>query len=912
VAAERAVTIEPAVDILRPSAGALGLHAIFSPKNVAVVGATEKSPSVGRSILVNLTSGAFRGNVYAVNPKHSRVLGMPCYESVRTVPDQVDLAVVVTPAATVVEVIDSCAQADVAAAIIISAGFREIGPAGFALENQLVAKARAAHMRIVGPNCLGVMSPAIGFNATFANAIATPGSIGFASQSGALCTAILDWSLSESVGFSHFASLGSMADVGWGDVIDYFGDDAATKTIVLYVESVGDARSFVSAAREVAMSKPILVIKGGRTSAAAQAAASHTGALVGSDDVIDAAFKRCGVLRVDTLSQLFNVSEALEKQPRPKGRRAVIVTNAGGAGVLATDALVRGGGQLAALSSESKSSLDRVLPPHWSEGNPVDILGDATPSRYADAIEICERDGNADGLLVLFAPQAVANALDTAQAVKPLAHVDRFPVIGAWMGGGGVAQGAQLLKRADVPVFGYPDTAAGVFNYMWRYDDGIKRLYETPVFDPTSVSADRDAAAKLINEVVSSARTLLTEFESKQLLAAYGIPTVDTRIARSADEAVAAAQEIGFPVVVKLHSQTITHKSQAGGVRLNVANDQAVREAFDGIAAAIATHGSTSDFLGVTVQPMVTLNGYELILGASPDPQFGPVILFGLGGTLVEVFRDRALGLPPLTTTLARRLMEETKIYQALRGSASRAAVDLPALEQVLVRFSELVVGLPRVKEIDINPLLASESSLLALDARVILYDASVADAALPRPAIRPYPMQYSARWSDRCGRDLLIRPIKPEDEPKVIEFHKRLSETSVYLRYARVTRLADRISHQRLARVCFVDYAREIALVAIENAGSNNERIIAIGRLIRERESDDAEFALTVEDDRQASGIGSELLQRLINIAKNEKIRAVVGYILANNASMLRVCKRLGFSVQPGDTMLKAIIKTS
>ena len=910
-ATRRPEAIEPAYDILRAGTAVRGLRAVFAPRRVAVIGATDRPATVGRSILVNLTSGGFTGDVYPVNPHHEMLFDQRCFPDIAAVPPPIDCAVIATPAHTVPDIIAACGKARVRAAIIISAGFRETGEHGSALEQQLLDTARGAGMRIVGPNCLGVMTPRLGYNATFATRTALAGTIGFVSQSGALCTAILDWSITESIGFSCFASLGSMADVGWGDVIDYLGDDPYTQAIMLYMESIGDAAAFMSAAREVAMQKPIIVIKGGRTLAAARAATSHTGALVGSDEVVDAAFRRCGVLRVDALSDLFSMAEALAKQPRPSGKRLAIITNAGGAGVLATDALVRGGGELAQLSPSSMTALDSALPDHWSHNNPVDILGDATPQRYATATQICVDDQAVDGVVVILAPQGVADAAEVAGAVAGL-DSGRKPMLAAWMGGEAIRAGSELLKKAGIPTYLYPDSAARIFNYMWRYDDAIKGLYETPVEGDPSLP-DRAAVRALIAAANDAGRTLLTEYESKQLLAAYGIPTVKTVIASSAEKAVEAAQGLGFPVAVKLHSYTVTHKSDVGGVHLGLHDAAAVATAYAAIERGARTAAGPEAFSGVTVQPMASLQGYELIVGASCDAQFGPVLLFGCGGRLVEVLQDRALGLPPLTTTLARRMMEGTKVYRALHGVRGETAVEIAALERLLVRFAELAIEQRRIKEVEINPLVASPAGLLALDARVVLHEPRLADDLLPAAAIRAYPAQYAGTWTARDGTRYDIRPIRPEDEPLVASFHERLSQTTVYMRYASAMRLSDRVRHDRLARVCFIDYRREIALVAIEGDGAH-AAIVAIGRLIREHESDDAEFALTVQDDRQHLGLGTELLRRLVEIARHERYAAVVGYILAANTPMLHVCKRLGFSVEAprGATMLTVRISTA
>ncbi len=679
----------------RTSARRRTLDVFFRPKSIAVIGATEALHSVGRSIVTNLKDAPFPGVVYPVNPKHDTLLGLRCYRAIANVPEPVDLAVIATPAVTVPGVIRECVQAGVPAAIIISAGFREIGERGAALESEILDEARRGHMRIVGPNCLGLMSPHHMLNATFASAMARPGHLGFISQSGALCTAILDWSQREMVGFSAFVSVGSMLDVGWGDLIQYLGDDPRTRSIVLYMESVGDARSFLSAAREVALSKPIIVIKPGRTAAAAKAAASHTGALTGQDDVLDAAFRRCGVLRVDTIAELFYLAEALDKQPRPRGPHLAIVTNAGGPAVLATDALLMGGGELAELSSSTLAQLDAFLPPHWSHQNPIDILGDASPDRYAQAVDLAIQDPGTDGTLVVLAPQAMTDPAAVAERLAALPKSQTKPLIASWMGGVDVASGEAILNQAAIPAYPYPDSAARVFQLMWRYSANLQALYETPAALEMDISdAARARAAALIAHARARNRTLLTEAESKSLLAAYGIPTVATEIATSADEAVLAAARVGYPVVLKLHSETITHKTDVGGVRLNLADDPAVRAAYQAIAESVRKLASERDFLGVTVQPMMRAEGYELILGSSIDSQFGPVILFGGGGQLVEVYKDRAIGLPPLNTTLARRVMERTKILTALKGVRGRKPVDLAALEQLIVRFSYLITEL--------------------------------------------------------------------------------------------------------------------------------------------------------------------------------------------------------------------------
>lgn len=866
--------------------GSHPLAPIFSPRSVAVIGATEREGSVGRTVLWNLIRHPFGGTVYPINPKRHNVLGIKAYERVGSLPEQVDLAVIAIPAAGVPEVIGECVAAGIRGAIILSAGFKEIGADGIRLEAQIQQQA-AGRLRLIGPNCLGIQNPITGLNATFASQMARRGNVGFISQSGALCTSILDWSLRENVGFSAFISLGSMLDVGWGDLIDYLGDDPHTHSIVIYMESIGDARSFISAAREVALTKPIIVIKAGRTQAAAQAAASHTGSLTGSDAVLDAAFRRCGVLRVDHIEELFDLAEVLAKQPRPQGSRLTVITNAGGPGVLATDALIRSGGSLASLSAQTLESLNQILPPHWSHGNPIDILGDAEPERFGQALEVVLRDPGSDGCLLILTPQAMTDPTATAeQVVNVWQHSGcRCPILASWMGGAEVDAGEQILNQAGIPTYRYPDQAARVFSHLWRYSYNLRGLYETPTLAmPEQVQ--RQQVRDILAQAQQEHRQILTEVESKAVLAAYGIPIVPTTIAHSPEEAVIAAEGMGFPVVVKLYSHTITHKTEVGGVQLNLPNPEAVRQAYTQIQTQVAEKVGSQHFQGVTVQPMIPQDGYELILGSSQDPQFGPVLVFGSGGQLVEVFQDRAIGLPPLNSTLARRLMEQTLIYKALQGVRGRQPIDLEALEQLLVRFSQLVAEQPGIREMDINPLLASPRGLLALDARIVL------QTEPPVPlAIRPYPLQYV--WQLENG--ITIRPIRPEDEPRLIDFHRLLSDHSVYLRYLQTLSFQTRTAHDRLTQICFNDYDREIALVA--ELADPPGQIAGVARLERQHQDpSQARFGLLVADPFQHQGIGRALLSHLLQVAEREGISQVTGEMLPENHAMQKLCRQMGF----------------
>lgn len=878
---------------------------MFVPHSVAVIGATDHVGTVAHTLLLNLRQGKFAGSIFPVNPKHSEVMGFRCYPHIASAPGKTDLAVIVTPAATVPEIVGECVKSGVGAAVVISAGFKERGAEGAALERQIKDQLRGSKMRVIGPNCLGVMNPIAALNATFAHDMALPGKVAFLSQSGALETAILDWSLEEQVSFSAIVSTGSMLDVGWGDLIDYFGGDPHTQAILLYVESVGDARSFLSAAREVALQKPIIVIKAGRSAAASRAATSHTGALTGSDEVFDAALRRCGVLRVRNISDLFYMAETLARQPRPRGPRLTILTNAGGPGVLATDALIANGGELAPLSDQSVQAISRFLSPHWSHGNPVDVLGDAGPDEYGRALEIAIRDPQSDGLLAILAPQGMSDPAQVAEKMRPFARGTGKPVLASWMGGKLMAEGDAILNDAGIPTFSYADTAARAFCYMWRYSYNLRALYETPSLAEEAVDGETSTVkvSEILQSIRRTGRVLLTEVESKQVLKHYGIPAVETLVARSSDDAAKIAAELGFPVVLKVYSETITHKTDVGGVKLNLLDELAVRRAFSEIQASVSSKFGVEKFQGVSVQPMIRVDGYELIIGSSIDPQFGPVILFGSGGQLVEVYGDRALALPPLNTTLAQRLIEQTKVYHALLGVRGRAAVNLDRLRSILVRFGKLLAEQPWIKEVDINPLLASAEKIIALDARIALHGPEVAFEDLPRPAIRPYPVQYIGDWTLKNGMPVVIRPIRPEDEPLVAQFHGTLSERSVYLRYFHMERLSSRIAHERLIQKCFIDYDRELALVVdSEDSQSGEHRILGVGRLTKLPGELDAEIGILISDSYQGQGLGTELVRRLIGAARDGKLQHIIAHILPENAGMRALADKFGFQIRPAD----------
>lgn len=882
------------------------LNPLFLPRTIAVIGAKDDVGSVGYTIMNNLRNGLFNGDVYPVNPKRNQVMGLKSYPKVADIPVVIDLAIIVTPASTVPSLIAECVEAKVKSVVIISAGFKELGAAGMKLEEEILFYARQSNMPIVGPNCLGIMNPIYGLNATFAKGMALPGHLAFISQSGAMCTAVLDWSLSEKIGFSAFVSVGSMIDVGWGELIDYLGNDPHTHSLLLYMETVGDARLFMTAAREVALEKPVIIIKAGKSQAAAKAAASHTGSLAGSDEVFEAALERAGVLRVETISDLFNMASILARQPRPKGPCLSIITNAGGPAVLATDATVLHQAEMTNLSDATIESLNAILPSSWSHSNPIDILGDANAARYAQTLEVVSQDPHTDGILVILSPQDMTDPVETAQALKRYARLKNIPVLASWMGGESVKKGIEILSQNNLPCFSYPDDAAKIFATMWQYTKNLRILYETPIVGSqedfthqfTAVQQRKQAVQQIIDKVRGEGRTLLTEVESKQVLACYQIPIVPTALAQSVETAVSLANEMGYPVVLKIFSQTITHKTDVGGVKLNLQNAQEVESAFQEIHQSVSSLLGAENFEGVSVQKMIKKNGFELIVGSITDSQFGPVMLFGMGGKLVEVFKDHALALPPLNQTLARRLMEKTKIYEALLGVRGESSVDLAALEEALVNFSRLIIENRRIKECDINPLLASNEGVIALDARILLYEESVKEEQLPRLAIRPYPENYIQSIKLRNGKDVILRPIRPEDEPLIVQFHYELSENSVRQRYFEFMSLDERITHERLVRICFVDYDREWATVAEINEGQNKQ-IIGVGRLSRIPGTAFAQFKLIIIDAYHQLGLGTQFLQHLLTIAKKENIERVDGFILSENEGMIKICLKLGFHIE-------------
>lgn len=872
------------------------LDPLFTPKTIAVIGATETENSVGRTLMQNLMKNSGNAKIFPIHPSRDAVFNLTAYKSVTLVTESIDLAIIVTPAATVPKIIQECVEKKIKAAIIISAGFKEMGPSGIALENQILQIAKNK-IRIIGPNCLGIMNPIIGLNATFAADMAMKGNLAFISQSGALCTAVLDWSLQEKVGFSSFVSIGSMADIDFGDLIHYFGNDPNTHSILLYIESIGDARSFLSAAKEVALTKPIILIKAGKTSESAKAAASHTGSLSGSDDALTCALNRVGVLRVDTIAELFAIAEVLAKQPYPKGPNLSIITNAGGPGVIATDALIQNGGKLAPVSGNALQEFSRFLPAAWSHNNPIDILGDASPDRYVSSCNIACNDAMSDGVLIILTPQDMTDPTETAKLLSQFSN-SKKTILASWMGGKRVEKGNQILAQCGIPTFAFPDMACQIFGKLSQYAYHLESIYEVPS-QIVSQKIDYQAVDNIIQKALAEKRTILDEFESKMILKAYALPIVPTFIAKTKQEAISYAKDMQFPLVVKLYSQTITHKSDVGGVKLNLKTVEEVGIAFDEIFIAVSKFASVNDFKGVTIQPMVSIDGYELILGSSFDSDFGPVLLFGLGGQLVEIFKDRSLGLPPLTTTLARKMIQSTKIYEALKGTRGKSAINFEKLEQFLVLFSRLVSEQKWIKEIDINPFVVSADQMIALDARIILHD----ENANPiQAAIAPYPIQYVETVILKNGQEVVLRPIRPDDEPKMIQFHKTLSQKTVRQRYLEFVHLDERVAHNFLKRMCFIDFEREVAIVAeVKN------QIIGVARITKVPIQDIAVITITIEDGSHGLGLGTKFLDKIIGIAKKLNVKSLQAQMLNENKIMQHLMKNKGFSLEPKGNLVLA-----
>ena len=867
----------------------------FNPRTIALIGASEREGTVGRDVLENLLHSKDR-KIFPINPNKQTVMDVPCYPNIGSAPGPVDMAVIATPADTVPQLVEECGRACVDVAIILSAGFREAGEEGKRLEADISEIGNTYGMRIVGPNCVGVIMPHIGLNTTFLKTNPPPGNIAFISQSGALGSAILDWAVSMGIGFSLFASLGSMIDVDFGDMIDLLGQDDNTRSIMIYMEGIGNARKFMSAARGFARTKPIIIVKPGRFGESAKAALSHTGSMAGDDAVYEAAFKRVGVVRVKEIADLFNAAKVLDSRKLPNGPRLAVITNAGGPGVMTTDALVELGGELSTFSDARIEELNTFLPPHWSKGNPVDVLGDADIDRYTKAIEACVKDEGVDGVLVIFTPQGAAHPARLAEAVSSIAKRAWKPIVTSWMGGERVREAREVFIRNDVPAYETPEEAAKTYAHMWRYKKNLDLLYETPAEVPVDQAPPKNNLKALIRRAAREGRTVLTEEESKSFLETYGIPVTTAHVAYDLQTALTRAQRIGFPVVLKVRSPDIIHKSDVGGVITGIGSAEAFEEAYGNLMHRVTTNAPRAAIEGVTVQKMLQGIDYETILGTKKDRDFGSVILFGMGGISTEILRDFSVGLPPLNQTLARRLMEETKVYEMLQGYRQRPPADLRRLEGIIVSFSNLIVDFPEIAELDINPLAIANGQPCALDARVVIDIGALDDTSrLPHLVISPYPTKYVMPWTLPDGTTVLLRPIRPEDEPLEHELLSGLSEETMRTRFFSPIK---EITHEMLVRFCNIDYEREMAIVAEIREGQKR-KIVGIGRLIAEPPFDAAEFAVLVHDDYQGKGLGYKLVDVLIGIAHDKDLEKMYGTVLSENEKMLAVCRKLGFQAK-------------
>jgi len=883
------------------------LTALFEPRSVALVGASDQPAKVGGRLLENLLAGGFRGALFAVNVKGgSSIRGVPCVRTVSQLPEAVDLAVIATPAPTVPGIIEECGRRGIRAAIVITAGFRESGPEGAELERALLDAARRHGIRLLGPNCVGLMRPPLGLNATFARGNALAGGLALVSQSGAVCTAMLDWATPMGVGFSSVISLGGSTDLDFGEVIDYLAADPKTAQVLLYVEGVRDGRRLVGSLRAAARSKPIIVMKVGRHPAGSRAAVSHTGAIVGRDDVFDAVVARTGIVRVKTAGELVAAALALSSGVRPGGERLAIVTNGGGPGVMAADRAAELGVPLASLAPATCERLAASLPAHWSHGNPVDLIGDATPERYRAAVSACLADPGVDGVVAILTPQAMTDADAAADAVIDAVRGTSKPVLTCWMGEASVALARTRLAAAGLPALRLPEMAVEAFAYLAQFYRNQRLLLEAPPPLAHRDPPDLAAARGIVERALAQGRSMLGATESKEFLAAFRIPVVRSHDAAVAEAAVAAADACGYPVVLKIRSPDITHKSDVGGVRLGIPDAQGVRRAFSEMTAAASRARPGARIEGVSVERMASSpHGRELMAGIATDEVFGPAIVFGAGGIAVEVLRDRAVALPPLNARLVDTLVEGTRVGLMLRAFRNLPAADRAALDEVLLRISEIACEVPEVVELDVNPLVADEHGVLALDARVAI-------RARPglRPyahlAIHPYPARYEAIETLPAGRRVVVRPIRPEDALLEQEFVEGLRDESRRMRFQSALR---HLTPAMLARFTQIDYDREMALVAIEDAGGG-QREVAVARYVALPDGEACEYAIVVADAWQGQGLGRRLMERLIGIARERGLRRMVGWVLAENAAMLALCARLGFveHAEPGDLLTRRV----
>ena len=877
------------------------LEHLLSPNSVAVVGASDRPGSVGATVWRNLLGGGFRGPVWPVNRQHGSVAGVRAYTSPAELPAAPDLAVICTPAAGIPALIAELGARGTRAAVVLSAGLEGVAEDGGTLCAAALAAARRCGMRILGPNCIGLLVPGIGLNASFAHVGARPGGLAFVAQSGALTSALLDWAQSAGVGFSHCVSLGNAADVDFGDLLDYLAREARVRAILLYIESVTGARKFMSAARAAARNKPVIAVKAGRTGAAARAATSHSGALAGADIVYEAALRRAGVLRVRTTRQLFEAAQLLSQSKPYAGPRLAIVSNGGGPAVMATDALIEGGGELAPLAAETLRALDAQLPATWSRENPVDIIGDARPQRYVGVLESVLADASVDALLLIHAPTALASAAEVAALCGPLLEQASRPAFACWLGAEGVRAAGPGCRT--VPGYATPEEAIDAFLHLVRYHQVQALLMETP-HSLAGPAPDTQAVRSIVARALGAGRTTLTEPEAKDVLKAYGIPVVETRIAHSADELGALADTIGYPVVLKILSPDISHKSDVGGVALDLATAEQLEQAAPAMLARCRQLRPQARLEGFTVQKMIRRGGaHELLAGIASDPTFGPVVVFGRGGTAAEVIGDRAIGLPPLNSALAQELISRTRVSRLLAGARGQAAANLSALESTLVRLARLASDVAEIAELDINPLLTDGEGVIALDARVRV--AAVAAGAAARLAIRPYPSELEERCEHR-GERLLLRPIRPEDAPLHRQFLARITPQDLYTRFfAAVRQLPD----ADIAHLTQIDYDREMAFVAVAADANGSPQILAVARACGDPDNVAAEFAVLVRSDLKGQGLGTLLMEKLIRYCRERGTRELWGSVLSENTAMLHLAQRLGFRVRGNEFNVEELV---
>jgi acetyltransferase len=888
----------------------VNLEKIFNPESIAVVGADNEEGSVGYALMKNLTEKAeHERKIYPVNVTKTEILGVKAYKNVSQLPETVDLAVIAAPAKSVPDIVEECGKAGILGIIIITSGFKEMGSEGRELETRIQEIKRKYNLRIIGPNSLGVIRPSIQLNATSTNKIPKPGNIAFISQSGALGAAVLDWAIHENIGFSNFVSVGSMTDVDFGDLIDYFGTDPKTRSILMYMEGITNARKFMSAARHFARTKPIIVVKAGKFSESTKAVDSRTGALTGEDMAYNAAFKRAGIVRVEEMDDLFNCAEVLGDQPLPKGPKLAIITNAGGPGMIAADALIAGGGKLAELSTKTVKSLDKVLPTFWSKENPINISGDVEADTYKTVVNACVDDENIDGLLIIYMPQGKADPAKIATNIATLCKNRGFckPILTSFMGYEEVEEANRILNENNVPTYSTPEQATKTYMYMHQYNRNLELLYQTPEELPVDSSPPKRPINVLIREAAKENRTKLTDIEAEKILEAYHIPAVKTLIAETEEETVSAAFQLGYPVVLKIRSPQIIHKSDIEGVALDIHSKDELKEALRKLVQQAKEKMPEAEIQGVTVQPMIKKHGYEICLAAKTDPLFGPVIMFGMSGIGAEICRDIAIGLPPLNQTLARKIIEETKAYQLLKGYRNMAPANLKLLEEVMVQFSQMLVDFPQIKEVNIDPLFINEQEAVALDARVVV-DKDMGPAKFEphrHLVISPYPKKYETVWRMRDGRTVLLRPIKPEDEPMWLEMFKNFSDESVRYRFFNIIKDTP---HEVRVRYSNIDYDREIGIVTeLEEKG--RRQILGVVRLIIESDGKNGEIAFIVADPWQGLGLGTKMVDYMIEICKDKGLETVYAFMLPDNYRAIRLLKRMGFTIKYAKDVTKATL---